>query len=213
MTDGFDPLGDCYGLDRGTPLDRYYIQAFLAENQESIQGQVLEVGDSRYTVSFGGDRVQTSEVIDIDSTNSNATLITDLCKPGSLPSSTYDCIILTQTLHLLREPGICLENCLQGPRGVLLLTAPALSRLSPTYPDGDFWRFTVTGMSELFGKHWDGPFNVDAYGNLPICIGFLHGEVVEETPDEVLRRRDPRFPLTVAVQARRHSRADRAADG
>ena len=203
MPDQFEPISDCYGLDRGTPLDRYFIDAFLAENQENIRGRVLEVGDSRYTVSFGDDRVQTSEVADLDSTNSNATLIADLCKPGSIPSSIYDCIILTQTLHLLREPSICVENCRQGlrPRGVLLLTAPALSRLSPTFPDGDYWRFTVPGMTELLGKHWDGTFQVDSYGNLPVCIGFLRGEVVEETQEELLKRRDPRFPLTVSVRA------------
>ena len=73
--------------------------------------------------------------------------------------------------------------------------------MSPTYPDGDFWRFTPAGIAELFGRHWPGHFTVDAFGNLRTCIAFLMGEVVEELPTPLLEDHDPRFPLTVAVEA------------
>jgi Methyltransferase domain len=106
-----EPLSDNYGLDRGTPLDRRYIEAFLAERRDLIRGTVLEVKDDAYTRRFGADRVSERAVVDIDASNLHATLIADLDEPGSLPAEAYDCIILTQTLHLLRHPGRCLENC------------------------------------------------------------------------------------------------------
>jgi hypothetical protein len=84
---------------------------------------------------------------------------------------------------------------------VLLATAPSVSRVSPTYPEGDLWRFTPAGIAELFGRYWPGDFTVDAFGNLRTCMAFLIGEVVEEFPDLVLDHHDPRFPLTVAVEA------------
>lgn len=200
-----EPLSDSYGLDRGTPLDRRYIEAFLSERKELIRGSVLEVGDDAYTVRFGADRVAPATVLDIDRSNPRATLVADLEQPGSLPPDAYDCIILTQTLHLLRQPGRCLENCHRALRkpGVLLATAPALSRVSPTYPDGDYWRFTPAGITELFSRHWNGDFTVHAKGNLRTCVGFLLGEVTEEVPNGVLDRDDPRFPLNVAVEAHR----------
>jgi hypothetical protein len=134
-----EPLSDHYGLDRGTPLDRRYIEEFLDEHNTLIRGSVLEVQDAGYTLRFGAGRVAESTVIDTDPSNERATLVADLDEPGSLTSGAYDCIILTQTLHLLREPGLCLENCYQALRqqGVLLATAPAVSRVSPSYPDGD----------------------------------------------------------------------------
>jgi SAM-dependent methyltransferase len=198
-----EPLSDEYGFDRGTPLDRRYVEAFLHERRGGIHGSVLEVGDDAYTARFGGDRVSESTVVDVDRSNRRATLIADLEHPNSLPPAAYDCIILTQTLHLLRRPGQCIANCYRAlrPAGVVLATAPSVSRVSPSYPDADYWRFTPAGMAELFATHWEGDFTVHALGNLRTCIGFLLGEVVEELADTVLDSHDPRFPLTVAVEA------------
>jgi SAM-dependent methyltransferase len=198
-----EPLSDHYGLDRGTPVDRWYIEGFLRVRRGLIHGSVLEVQDNTYTTRFGEDRVSQSIVVDIDATNPKATLIADLQLAGSLPPDSYDCIILTQTLHLLRRPGVCVMNCFAAlrPGGVLLATAPSVSRVSPTYPDGDFWRFTPAGIAELFSQHWPSACTVHAFGNLRTCTAFLMGEVVEDLPDVVLDDHDPRFPLTVAVEA------------
>jgi hypothetical protein len=135
-----EPLSDRYGLDRGTPVDRRYIEAFVSARRDAIHGRVLEVQDTTYTTRFGADRVAESVVVDIDPSNPSATLIADLQQVGSLPQESYDCIILTQTLRLLRRPDHCIDNCFGAlrARGVLLATAPSLSRVSPTYPQGDF---------------------------------------------------------------------------
>jgi hypothetical protein len=137
-----EPVSDQYGFDRGTPVDRRYIEAFLNARRDAIHGRVLEVQDNRYTTRFGAGRVAESVVVDIDASNPRATLIADLQQVGSVPQASYDCIILTQTLHLLRRPEHCIDNCFGAlrRRGVLLATAPSLSRVSPTYPQDDFWR-------------------------------------------------------------------------
>jgi hypothetical protein len=204
-----EPLSDEYGLDRGTPVDRRYIEGFLRARRGVIHGAVLEVQDDTYTRRLGEDRVSQSTVVDIDVTNPKATLIADLEMAGALPPDAYDCIILTQTLHLLRRPSACVANCFAAlrPGGVLLATAPSVSRVSPTYPDGDFWRFTPAGIAELFRRHWPGDFTADGFGNLRTCTAFLVGEVVEDLPDVVLDDHDPRFPLTVAVEATKTSSA------
>jgi hypothetical protein len=68
-----EPLSDHYGSDRGKPLDRHYIEAFLAERRDAVRGSVLEVEDDAYTTAFGGDRVTMSTVVDMDDTNQRAT--------------------------------------------------------------------------------------------------------------------------------------------
>src|SRR4029453_14668409 len=37
------PLSNDFGYDRGTPVDRYYIERFLARHQSDVKGRVLEV--------------------------------------------------------------------------------------------------------------------------------------------------------------------------
>jgi hypothetical protein len=203
-----EPLSDHYGFDRGTPVDRRYIEAFLSSHRAAIHGRVLEVQDNTYTMRFGADRVLESAVVDIDAGNPSATLVADLQQVGSLSPDTYDCIILTQTLHLLHRPAHCIDNCFGAlrARGALLATAPSVSRVSPTYPDGDFWRFTPAGMAELFNRHWPSDFTVHAFGNLRTCVAFLLGEAQEELPGAALDYHDPRFPLTVAVEAHKSPR-------
>src|SRR5829696_76019 len=68
------PVSDRWGFDRGLPIDRYYIEAFLGARAHDIRGAVLEVGDRAYTSRFGADRVNRSEVLHVDSSNPNATI-------------------------------------------------------------------------------------------------------------------------------------------
>lgn len=200
-----EPISDDYGFGRGTPVDRRYIETFLADHAAEIRGSVLEVEDARYTELFGNGRTRSHSVVDIDAGNPRATLLADLCAPGSLPTESYDCIILTETLHLLSDPEACLANCWAALRrgGSLLVTVPALKRLSPRHPEADYWRFTPAGLELLMTRRWPGPLSVRAYGSLRSCIGFLLAHVVEDFDPADLDTHDPRFPLTITAHARK----------
>jgi hypothetical protein len=62
------PFSRCWGLDRGTPVDRYYIERFLAKNADDIRGRVLEIADNTYTLRFGGAQVRQSDILHVDAT-------------------------------------------------------------------------------------------------------------------------------------------------
>jgi SAM-dependent methyltransferase len=202
------PLSDDHGIDRGTPIVRAYIEEFLGQHREAIRGSVLEVGDSRYTTRFGTGRVTTSSVVDIDAANRQATVIADLNQASALPGDSFDCIILTEVLHLLACPDSCLRSCHQALReeGTVLITVPALKRLNPTDPGSDYLRYTPAGLELLLLRSWDGPFSVTWYGNLRACVAFLASYVSEEIRSEELNFRDERFPLTVAARADKQRR-------
>src|SRR5688572_4646021 len=57
------PIGANFGYDRGTPIDRFFIEDFLASHAVHIRGRVLEIGDNEYTLRFGKDNVSHSEVL------------------------------------------------------------------------------------------------------------------------------------------------------
>jgi SAM-dependent methyltransferase len=145
------PLSDSYGFDRGTPVDRPYIEDFLATHQAAIHGDGAEVKDSYYLTHHGPGRLKTVTVIDIDPDNPAATLHADLAAPGSLPMAAFDVIILTQVLQFLADPIVGLANCAQAlrPNGTLLLTVPCLGRISPSGATYERRRFTPVGLTTI----------------------------------------------------------------
>ena len=63
-----------WGLERGTPVDRVYIEDFLSRHRQDIHGRVLEVKDRAYTERFGTG-VEQADVVDVDQENGLATIV------------------------------------------------------------------------------------------------------------------------------------------
>lgn len=195
------PFSQHYGFDRGQPVDRRYIEAFLSAHAARIRGDVLEVLRDEYTRRFGapGTRVH---VVDIDSGNGEATVIADLCEVGSLPARAYDCVVLTQTLQFLAAPELGLENLWQSlrPGGALLVTVPCAARIDTTAPDSDYWRWTPAGLEHLVRCRCPGAeVQVSGGGNLVATLAALLGLAVEDLAPGDLDDDDSAFPLIAAA--------------
>ncbi len=202
------PLSDEWGFDRGTPVDRYYIEGFLARYRSTIRGHVLEMKNNAYTRRFGSG-VHTSAVLDIDRRNRAATIITDLMAANSIADHVFDCFILTQTLQFIADPAAALYHAWRvlRPGGVLLMTVPCISRLAPRYGlSQEYWRFTAASCRMLLEKHFQpGQITIQTYGNVLSTIAFLSGMASEELEPTELQYHDPFFPLIIAVQATKTS--------
>jgi SAM-dependent methyltransferase len=201
-----EPFSSYFGLERGLPVDRVYIEDFLARNAEDIRGRVLEVRDTRYTERFGGSRITQSEIVDVDEANPEATLIGDLSEPGSLPAGGFDCVILTQTLQYLDDPEAALRNVWESlaPAGVALITVPCLARIDPDLPTVDRWRFTAQGLETLLARTCPGAeVDVTAPGNVLVGISFLMGLAAQDLRPSELEHQDDDFPLVACARVRR----------
>ena len=200
------PLSSEWGFDRGTPIDRYYIERFLASHAADIRGRALEVKNADYAQRFGRG-VTSFEVLDISRDNPLATLVADLSRPDQLPEGTFDCFVLTQTMQFIYEVQAVVQSAhrLLAPGGVLLATVPSVSRIAPRYgPTTEFWRFTAASCARLFGDVF-GEHNVEVrtHGNVLSAAAFLYGATLEEIPREKLDVDDPVFPLIISVRATR----------
>ena len=199
-----EPVSRVWGLDRGQPVDRYYIEHFLERHSDSITGDVLEVKDSGYAGRFGR-RARSFTTVDVAEHNREASLVVDLSHPDALPEQAYDCFILTQTIHVIYDVEQVVRNAFRtlAPKGVLLATLPCVSRVD--YESGvgdDFWRFTPASAQRLFQEHFGASnVKVEAYGNVLACTAFLQGITAGELSPSELDERDPYFPLLVAVRA------------
>jgi len=197
------PLSEHYGRERGSPIDRYYIDRFLAGERAAIRGTVLEVLNREYTERFG-DGVEHSDVIDIDAANSDATIVADLAAADVIPSERFDCFVLTQTLQYVYDLQAAVGHVhrILRPGGTVLCTVPTVSRIDRREPDSEYWRLTAAACERLFGDAFTGgEVAVRTHGNVLASIGFLMGMAAEELSPRHLERDDPFFPLLVTVRA------------
>jgi SAM-dependent methyltransferase len=197
------PLSHDFGYDRGTPIDRYYIERFLWTHRSDVRGHVLEVKDSAYTEWLATD-VTGKDVLDIDPANKSATLVADLATADAIGESTFDCFILTQTLQLIYDVRAAVSHAhrILKRGGVLLATVPAVSPIVDDDQLTDYWRFTTASCRALFG----GAFGTEAvqvrgYGNVLTSIGFLAGMAHEELTAQELETHDGRFAMLISVRA------------
>lgn len=202
------PVSRVFGLDRGTPVNRYYIEKFLAAHSAAIRGRVLEVGGSDYSRRFGGERVERCEVLHATAENPNATIIGDLTDPVTLPAEAMDCFICTQTFDCIfdLQKAVFGAHRLLKPGGILLATMSGIGQISRYDMDrwGEYWRFTTASAARLFEPVFAGGVEVGSFGNVAAAIAFLQGVAVEELPDPVLLdENDADYQLVVTVVARK----------
>jgi hypothetical protein len=202
-----EPFSRNYGFDRGGALDRVFIETFLDKHRHLIRGRVLEVHDDDYTRMLGHHLTRV-EVLDIDSTNQNATLVADLTTevPGE-----YDCVVLTQVLNHVADPVKALRNAYAAlaKDGAVLVTVPAIQSVAPEVDGDDYWRFTFSGAKKL--AHLaveDEPAEIEAFGGLASSVASLLGlGLWDHFPHN---RGDPRFATIIGFVLRKWGSASSA---
>jgi SAM-dependent methyltransferase len=203
------PVARNFGYPRGEPIDRYFIHKFLAKNSDAIRGRVLEVGDRNYTIRFGGEKVVQSDVLHAVQGNPLATIVGNLETGAGIPEGVFDCLILTQTVHVIYRFQDALQTAYRAlkPAGILLATFPIISQLSLYDIDrgwGDYWRFTSLAvdrmLADIFGQE---NVQVEAFGNVLTATSFLLGISGPELTKRELDETDPEFAMLAAARAQK----------
>jgi SAM-dependent methyltransferase len=201
------PISREFGFDRGRPVDRYYIENFLARYADDIRGRVLEIKDNSYTQKFGRDRVAKSDVLDVIEDNLEATVIADLTCADNIPSDSFDCFVLTQTLQMIYDARAALNTIhrILKPGGVVLATFPGISQINNDDDEWNgswYWSFTTLSARRLFEEVFPrSNVKVETYGNVLAAIAFLEGLAVEELHQEELDHRDRNYEVIITVRA------------
>lgn len=141
------PLDDTYGMNRGTPIDRYYIEQFLTSHKKYICGTVMEIGDREYTKKFGGNRVTDSLILDVEKENlKNRQIKGNFATGEGLLEESIDCLICTQTLPFIYDLCSAADNIVRILKrgGTALITAAGISQIIQyeKLHYGHFWSFT-----------------------------------------------------------------------
>lgn len=208
MGHGFplQPVSRKFGLDRGTPIDRYYIENFLKCNRSFIYGRVLEVGSNDYTLRIG-EYVEQSDVLNLEP-YPNVTVVGNLETGENIPNSAFDCIILTQVIQCIYDVRSAVRNAIEAlkPGGTLLITASGISQIWREEEDSyvEYWRFTEHSFLRLFTEFVPrNHVHVETFGNVATAKYFLDGYALEEMEQGVLDYKDDDYQLVLTAVVHR----------
>ena len=183
----------------------------MAENAGLIRGDVLEVGDDRYTRAFGGGDVTSSAVLHAIEGNELATMVGDLASGRGLPEgSAYDCVILYDTLQCIYDSAaaVATTHRLLRPGGTVLATFNGIAQIARDDHEkwGEFWRPTDLAVERLFGERFgDDAVEVRTHGNVLAACGLLYGLSAEEIGPRRLEHHDPDYQVCITAKAQRAS--------
>jgi SAM-dependent methyltransferase len=190
------PLSRRGGADRGTPIDRHYVERFFAEQADAIHGDVLEVGELEVARRFGANRVAALTTLAVD----DGTRF----RLSQLSGKRFDCIVVGHVLHRLYEvrPFLRALHRLLKPGGVLLATLPGAAAAAPDRGHGTYWCFTPLAVQTLFEEVFPAAkLAVEAWGNVLAATASLHGLAAQELRPRELEERDAAYAVALAVRA------------
>jgi SAM-dependent methyltransferase len=203
--DRVTPISKEFGFDRGDAIDRYYIENFLKKEENLIFGKTLEIGDNAYTHLYGNKKVTSSDILHVDKSNKNATIIGDISDAPHIPDNFFDCIILTQTLQFIYDFKGALHTCYRILKkdGTLLLTVPGITAIDHgEWNSVWYWSFTDKSLTLLLQEtFYKGYFDIQTYGNVFVATSFLYGLSLQEISKEKLDYRDNHFPVIITAKA------------
>jgi SAM-dependent methyltransferase len=199
------PIDANWGYERGTPIDRVYVERFVRGHADDIRGRVLEIGAPDYTRRFGT-RVERIDILHATEGNPEATIVGDLVDAPHIPSDTFDCAVLTQVLQYVYDVRAALATLhrILAPGGVLLATAPGITKLSPVDDRawGEWWHYTARSLRRLAGEAFgEENVSVQTYGNVLAAAAFLYGLAESDLEHEQLDAHDPLYEVIVGVRA------------
>lgn len=208
------PLDDTYGMGRGTPVDRYYIEAFLDCYKDSIRGRVMEIGDRIYTEKFGKEQVTESVILHVEREDLKMNQIKgDLSTGEGLEPESVDCLICTQTLPFIYDVQSAADHIVRLLKrgGTALITAGGISQIIQyeKIHYGHFWSFTEQSLKKLFESNEDVELvDVIAYGNVKTASAFLYGISSEELKPDEMNAQDSCYQVIIGacVKKRRGKR-------
>jgi SAM-dependent methyltransferase len=199
------PVSREFGYDRGLPIDRYYIERFLQIHRRDVTGRTLEIGDDEYTRRFGSGRTTRRDVLHVHGRNPAATIVGDLADAPQIADGTFDCIVVTQTLHLIYDIDLAVATLrrILRPGGVVLATFPGISQLSRdewsrTWSWGFDARLARRLFASRFGEH---NVTVEVHGNSLAAAAFLQGLATADLAPAQLDADEEGCELLVAVRA------------
>jgi hypothetical protein len=199
-----EPISRQFGLDRGSPIDRYYMRKFLEENKSLIHGKLIEIGDNNFSRMYGS-KVSSYDILHVEKSK-KVTIVGDLTNTDTLPENLSDCFICTQVFNFIYDFHAAIRGAhfLLKPGGAILATVGGISQVSRYDADrwGHYWGFYPQGIEKAFKAVFgDANVEVKVFGNSLVAAAFVKGVAFEELTIEELDFVDQDYPVSICIKA------------
>ena len=201
-----------FGFDRGTPIDRYYIDEFIRNLELNNEfNTALEFGELNYVEQFNvSHKFFLSHPDFSKSKDTKNQILFDLNTQKKYDGQKFDLIISTNVINFTKNPFVTLRHHIDmlNIDGTIFLTASSSMPISQFDAErwGDYWRFTPDAMHHLL-ENLDCEYQVESLGNFKSSVAFLCGLASEEMEESDLKEKDNRYPLLVValIKKKRYS--------
>ena len=203
------PICRDFGISRGTPIDRVYIEKFINKNKDAIKGEVLEIAENTYTLKFGGKQVKKSCILHVKGWGENV-IAGNLETGEGIKDNQYDAAIVTQTLMFIYDLSNVVRNIhrMLRPGGVALITVAGISQISRYDAEnwGSYWNFQIEGLKRLFEDSFKrDKIQIESYGNVQTATALLYGMCAEELSQEIYEYNDLQYPVILGIKVEKEA--------
>lgn len=204
-----EPVSRQFGTERGTPVDRYYIEKFLEEHKQIVRGEILEIEDNTYSLRYGEERLQKAIVMDVGKEGGDISFRGNLETGEGIRDEIADCFILTQTLMYIFDLKSAAHHIVRLLKrgGSALITCSGISQNSKRCMDyyGCCFNFNTDALCRLFEQE-EGVEVVEAgsYGNVKTVTAHLNGLCCEDLEPDDFIPNDKYYPLIAYAVVRKY---------
>lgn len=200
------PYSRRMGWERGTPIDRIYIEKFLEDNKKYIYGDIIEIAESTYTYKYGVE-IKKAWIFTAEKITGENVIVGDLENGIGVVENLVDCFILTQTIPFIFDIKETVKSVMKLLKvgGVALVTLRGISCISQ-YDEcrwGDYWGFTKQSAEKLFDVENAEVIKIEQYGNVKVASSFLYGLSAEELEKSDYEYVDDLYPVTIGIVVRK----------
>lgn len=194
-----EPVSRGWGYERGTPVDRYFIEGFLKKESMKYPDMQLtfEVGEDTYSRKFFSNACH--EILDYSKGM-------DLTIEGSIPSNRYDMFICTQTFHQIYDVKKAIQGSwdLLKDGGIMLATVcGTVTKQARNDEYKHFWGFTESSITRLMQEVYGDNVAVTPYGNAMVATAFIQGLAAEELDPELMEVLDDDYTICLSIVAKK----------
>ena len=196
-------ISEDWGYRRGTPIGRFYINKFLTTYHHIIVGDIMEVGDSSYSMKYSvKSKVKSYTAIHVE--GAEGCRKANLETGEGLYSEEFDTMIITQTLAYIYDLKSVVENVYKSLKkgGHCLITVTDIGHMGKNEMEkyGTYWGFHKGGCKKLFADVF-GEENVivETYGNIKTVVAQLYGLAAEDLEKECFDEHDELYPQIIGI--------------
>lgn len=192
------PFCPQFGSLRGTPIDRYYLEKFIAEIRGEVIGNTLEIGGKKENrVVYGVNKV--TRYLAMDLAGEGLDFVGDAHDPGVVEKASLDSVIIFNVLEHCQRPWVVVDNIHEwlNDSGQVFCMVPNAQRVHH-FPK-DYWRILPDAMESLFARFPHRKLYV--YGNALTTIASCMGVAAEELGAEELDAAQENYPVASCIHA------------